>query len=432
MNVICLINDSWRWDHLGCYGNGWIKTPNLDAFAKDAAQFDWCYSEGLPTIPTRTTFFTGRYTFPFRGWQRLEPKDVLLAETLWNQGVTTALVADTYHMHKPSMAFERGFDYVDFIRGHEGDPWIVDKSLDVSSQVEAVHKPHKGDQAVKAQIEQYFRNIHWWQSEEDTFVARTLRAGAEWLERQKLRDRLFLWVDCFDPHEPWDPPEPYKSMYKDSNYKGQDIIQPIPGDGQYLTPEELQNIKNLYAGKCTLCDKWLGWFLNRVKELGMWDNTLIIFTTDHGEPFNEHGYLKKAEPGLYEELVHIPLLIRHPEGFGTGKRFKAMVETTEVFPTILDFFGVKIPGRIHGKSLLPMLRGEEDSIREYAYMGYFKQTWRISNQEWALQIYLDGKKPVELFNLTTDPGETTNLAEQEVERATAMELQLRKFVADLK
>ena len=430
MNVIVIINDSLRWDHVGSYGNDWIKTPNLDKLASEGAQFDWCYSEGLPTVPTRTTFFTGRYTFPFRGWQRIEPKDVLLAELLWNKGITTAMITDVYHLHKPSMAFERGFDYTEHIRGHEGDPWIVDPNIKVD--VDAVHKEVKGDGPVKKQIEQYLRNIHWWESEEDTFIARVMRAGLDWINRQKKKDNFLLWLDCFDPHEPWDPPEPYRSWYVDPNYMGKDIIQPVPGNASYLTDEELQHIKNLYAGKVSLCDKWVGWFLEEVGHLGLLDDTLVIYTTDHGEPFGEHGYIKKAEPGLYEELAHIPLIIRHPEGLGAGQRFKAMVETTEMFPTVLDFFGVKPPARIHGHSLLPILRGEEEKIRDYAYMGYFKQSWRVSDQEWAFMLnFLQGKGP-ELYNLKEDPGEKQNLVEKEKTKAQELELELRRFVADLK
>ena len=176
MNVIVIINDTWRWDYMGCYGNDWIKTPNLDKLASESAQFDYCYSEGLPTVPTRKTFFTGRYTFPFRGWQRLEPTDVLLAEILWNKGYTSAMFTDVYHLHKPSMAFERGFDYTKHIRGHEGDPHILDDAIEVD-----VEKYYKGDVAPwcatnviwterpvwviegrhKSQYYNYGRQIHW-------------------------------------------------------------------------------------------------------------------------------------------------------------------------------------------------------------------------------------------------------------------------------
>ena len=431
MNVIMIINDTWRHDYLGYNGNDWIKTPNLDKLASESAVFDYCYSEGLPTVPTRTTFFTGRYTFPFRGWQRLEPKDALLAETLWNQGYNTAMITDVYHLHKPSMAFERGFDFTKHIRGHEADPYIVDTSIEVDT--EKYYKGNGKDKAVKAQLTQYLRNVHDWEGQEDTFVAKTLMEGARWLEEQKRKDNLFLWLDCFDPHEPWDPPAPYNRMYTDPNYTGKDIIHPIPGptDG-YLTDEELHNIKMLYAGKVTLCDHWIGKLLDKVKELGLYDDTMIIFTTDHGAPFGEHGYIKKAEPGLHENLVHIPLIIKHPEGLGAGKRFDALVETTEIFPTILDFLNVRVPPRIHGKSLLPMMAGEVDKIRDYAYCGHFKRNWMVCNHEWKFVLNFDKGKENELYNLKEDTGEHNNLINENTEKAMELELELRRFIANLK
>lgn len=431
MNVIVVINDTLRWDYLGCYGNNWIKTPNIDNLAKESALFDYYYPEGIPTVPTRTSWFTGRFTFPFRGWQRLEPTDIVLAEILWNKGYHSAMITDVYHLHKPSMAFERGFDFIKHIRGTEGDPYIVDESIQVD--VDKYYKGDGKDKAVRAQLIQYLRNCHDWKGEEDTLVAQVLREGIKWLEEQSKKENLFLWLDCFDPHEPWNPPPPYNRMYTDPNYRGKDIIHPIPGKVEgYLTPEELHHIKMLYAGKVTLCDHWIGVFLDRVKEMGLYDNSLIIFTSDHGIPFGEHGYIKKAEPGLYEELVHIPLIIRHPDGLGAGKRFDATVETTEIFPTILGFLNVRQPSRIHGKSLLPIMAGEVESIRDYAYMGHFKRNWRISNQEWAYILSFDKGNSNELYNLKEDPGEQQNLISKNPQKAMELELELRRFVSELR
>ncbi len=432
-NVVFIMLDTLQHNYLGCYGNPWIKTPHLDRLAAEGTLFTHCYSEGLPTIPTRTTWFTGRFTFPFRGWQRLEPKDLTLAEVLWNKGITSALITDVYHMHKPSMAFERGFDYTEHIRGQEADPWIVDPAVDVSKRLAEVYKGDGKDRSVKAQLEQYLRNIHWWQGEEDTFVARVMRAGATWLERQRKRDCLFLWLDCFDPHEPWDPPEPYRSLYIDPAYPGQDIIHPLPGKVEgYLTPAELHHVTRLYAGKVSLCDRWIGWFLDRLKAMGLYDDTLIIYTSDHGEPFGEHGYLKKAEPGLYEDLVHIPLIVRHPGGLGAGRRLDALVETTELFPTVLEAFQVKSPGRLHGHSLLPLMAGQQDKIRDYAYMGYYRQSWRISDHAYSFHLYLDKTRAPELYDLRQDPGEQNNIITQQPLKAQEMELALHRFVAELR
>jgi arylsulfatase A-like enzyme len=329
------------------------------------------------------------------------------------------------------MGFSRGFDYVQHIRGHEGDPWILDESIKVD--VDKYYKGNGKDKAVRQQLTQYLRNTHFWKGEEDTFVARVMNEGIKWLEGQTKKDNLFLWLDCFDPHEPWDPPPPYNRMYTDPNYNGKDIIHPIPGPVEgYLSPEELHHIKMLYAGKVTLCDHWVGVFLEKAKEMGLYDNSLIIFTTDHGAPFGEHGYIKKVEPGLYEELVHIPLIIRHPEGLGAEKRFNAMVETTEIFPTILDFLSVRKPPRIHGYSLLPVMSEEMESIRDYAYMGYFKRAWRINDREWSFLLNFGKNKSPELYNLKEDPTEQKNLISEKTEKAVELELALRRFVSDLR
>jgi arylsulfatase A-like enzyme len=431
MNVIFIVNDSLRRDHLGCYGNDWIQTPNIDRLASESAVFDHFYPEGIPTVPCRTTFFTGRFTFPFRGWQRLEPTDILLAEVLWNKGYTSSMITDVFHLHKPTMAFERGFDFVQHIRGHEGDPWILDESIEVD--VDKYYKGDGKDKAVRAQLTQYLRNIHWWKGEEDTFVARCAKSAVKWLEEQPVKDNLFLCLDCFDPHEPWDPPPPYNRMYTDPEYTGKDIIQPIPGKLEgYLTPEEQNHIFKLYAGKVTLCDKWVGLLLDKLKEMGMYENSLIIYTSDHGEPFGEHGIIRKSDPLLYEELVRIPLLIRHPEGVGAGERFDALIETTEIFPTILDFLNVRMPPKVHGKSLLPMMRGEIDTIRDKAYMGVFKQAWRVNDYDWSYILNFGKGKTSELYNLKDDPQEKNNLVDDNRQKAMELELDLRRFVAGLR
>lgn len=107
MNVILVIADSLRKDHVGCYGNKWIKTPNIDKLAFKSVVFDHAYAEGLPTVPVRTSLLAGRYTLPFRGWKPLESNDLLITEFLWNKGYISSLVSDTYHLHKPKMGFAR-------------------------------------------------------------------------------------------------------------------------------------------------------------------------------------------------------------------------------------------------------------------------------------------------------------------------------------
>ena len=406
MNVIVLMLDSLRPDHLGCYGNKWIKTPNIDRFAEECAVFDRAYAEGLPTLPVRTALFTGKYTLPFRGWQRLEPDDVPLAEVLWDRGYVTALITDTYHMHKPGMAYERGFDYVEWIRGQESDPYIVDPNVKVDLE-RWHHKNYSTEQYFGKSAEerkrlfiQYLKNTAHWKGEEDHFVVQVMKAGIRWLKKQVekgRKDRLFLWLDSFDPHEPWDPPQEYYELYAPPGYEDKPITW---GGGKVedFTDLEIQHIRAQYAGEITLVDKWVGWFFDRVRELGLWENTLIILLSDHGEPLGEHGIIKKVRPWPYEELSKIVLMIRHPEGIGKGKRIKAFVETVDILPTILESlglecgrevspWGLKIEG-IHGKSLLPLMKGEVDAIKEFAISGHYKRSWSIRDGDYTLYIWL--------------------------------------------
>lgn len=458
MNVVVIVADSLRVDHVGCYGSR-VKTPNIDRLAKEGTIFEQAFSEGLPTLPTRTTWWTGRYTFPFRGWQQFEHSDLLLAEVLWDKGYKSALISDTYHLHKPIYNCGRGFDDVIWVRGQEYDPWIIDPNIPVDITKCHRLKGDETDKLWKPRFEQYLRNISWIQNEEDYFVARVVKEAVNWLdntvENKKQRDNLFLWVDCFDPHEPWDPPEPYRSMY-DPDYNGQEIIDPVAGDiAGYMTPEEVSHTKALYAGEVTFVDKWIGLLIERLRELELYDDTLVMCMTDHGEPFGEHGYIRKAKPYNYEYLVHIPWIIKHPEGIGRGKRIRAIVQTVDLMSTILDFLDISTeklelpflaPTRrmfpqdiivsrrkvnLHGSSLIPLMDGKVEKVRDYAYIGHYGRQWNIRNHEWSCHLAIDGSKPPELYNVKRDPREQENLIGDETEIAKDLELELRSFVDNI-
>ena len=348
MNVIVLMEDSLRKDHLGCYGNKWIKTPNIDKFASDSIIFDFAYAEGLPTIPVRVAMLTGRYTLPFRGWQPLEQLDMVLPEILWDKGVTTALISDTYHMHKPQMGFSRGFDYVEWIRGQESDPWIVDPDVkvDLSKYSEKNWHPAYFGQPpsiVKRQFIQYLKNRAHWKSEEDHHIAQVIKSSIRWLEDKVSngkRDRLFLMIDSFDPHEPWDPPSEYLDLYPVPEYDGLPITWG-GGSVEDWTLAEIRHVRAQYAGTVTLCDKWTGMFFEKIDELGLLENTAIIFLSDHGEPLGEHGIIKKVRPWPYDELSHIPFIIRLPDKMGLkNKRIESFVGIQDIAPTVLRLLDI--------------------------------------------------------------------------------------------
>ena len=443
MNVIVILADSLRADHLGCYGNPWIQTPNLDAFAQEAVRFERYYSEGLPTLPTRQTLLTGQFTLPFRGWQSPEPNDPWLPEHLWSRGYTSALVTDVYHLHAPGRTFGRGFDTVQFIRGQEYDEWQTapDDTVDVGR----LHR-YRGDEADatlwRPRFYQYLKNIAPRRGEETFFAPQVIEAAVAWLERQRVRDRLFLWVDLFDPHEPWDPPEPFYSMY-DPDYDGQELIDPIPGPVTgYMTARECRHTAALYAGEVSFVDKWVGVLLAALKRLGMWDDSLVVFTTDHGELLGERNVIRKARPWSYEEMSRIPLLLRLPGGEAQGSVVSGFAQTPDLLPTICETLSITPPEGTHGLSLLPLARGAVPTLRPYAISGWYRQSWSIRDREWSLHLWLpdyveqpwDPRRAGtrELYCLTADPGETNNLAAQRPDVADRLELALRQFIADLR
>jgi len=457
MNVIVIMEDSFRKDHLGCYGNKWIKTPNIDKFAANATVFDYAYAEGMPTIPVRIALFTGRYTLPFRGWTPLMPADVLLAEILWDKGIRSALVTDTYHMHKPQMGFSRGFDYVIWIRGQEADPAVTDQNIKVDLSKWSEKNwvgwvmPGMVESRIKNDFEQYLRNRAHWKSEEDHHIAQVVKAGMKWLEdmvSSGRNDNLFLWLDSFDPHEPWDPPDDYIELYPVPEYDGLPIIW---GGGfvEDWTLAEIRHIRSQYAATITMVDKWTGLLLEKIEELGLLDNTMIIFLSDHGEPLGEHGIIKKIRPWPYEEVSRIPLIIRLPDGMNEKKRVDSFVTTPDITATILSFFGVKVPPSMQGRNLLPLIQGK-DAGAEFGISGYHGRSWSIRDHEWSFYLWLGTdassktKEKPELYRY--DPNyvpprpseyelghqaEKENLIDSEPEMADHLEKKLRKFVEGL-
>jgi len=452
-NVIVLLTDSMRVDHLGCYGNEWIKTPNIDKLASEGIIFDHAYSEGLPTLPARTAFFTGRYTFPFRGWQRLDPEDVLLSEIFWSKQINSAIISDCWHLHEPPHNdYGRGFRYVQWIRGQEHDPYILDKNVKITPQnYYSVWEYSDYEKRRKHLFEQYLRNTAHWKSNEDTFAAQVVNAGTMWLERNYSAEPFILWLDCFDPHAPYDPRfPPYDHMY-DTGWNGRPILWAEGMVDDYPEKEDLvKQVRANYAGEVSLVDERVGRFLEKVDELGLFENTMIIYLSDHGEPLGDHGFITKVRDWPYEELSHIPTIIRLPGEARKGKRIESFIQTPDIMPTILDFLGIEIPNFVQGKSLLPIIRGERtENERDFAVSGYYNASWSIRNTKWSFYMWLDERRTLKTtkelyeikgfihspeprkYRLREDVFEKDNIIVQEPEIAEEMETKLKMFVDTL-
>jgi len=365
VNIILIISDTFRWDYLGCYGNNWISTPNLDRFAKRSVIFDKAYAASFPTVPHRMDLVTGRFTFTYRQWEPLPKDEVALAEILGENGYTTMLIADTPHILEDGYNFDRGFTGWEWVRGQETDRYMTDPA-----EVKFPCSPHKlrNPDVVK----RHLRNISLRQGEADCFVAQTMLKAARWLERNYRQEKFFLWVDTFDPHEPWDPPSWYVDRY-DPGYKGEEVIYPLYGQSDYLTEKELNHIKALYAGEVSLVDRWVGVLLQKIEDLGLFEDTAIVFTSDHGFYLGEHDLVGKSiiSSGfleyvpLYDELARIPLFIYLPD-IKKPVRCPFFVQPPDITATIVHLAGADHSSTIQGSSLLPLIHQKRPSSRNFA------------------------------------------------------------------
>ena len=410
MNLIVMIADTFRADHLGCYGSDWVRTPNLDRLASEGVVYTNCYADGLPTIPARRVYFTGKSIMPMEnGWRPLYPDDVALAEVLQKAGFTTAFITDTYHYFKPNMNMHRGFDTWEWIRGQETDKWQSGPKhkFDPSKHI----PEHLWNEAYDRNIRQYMMNTQDRITEADYFCARSCRAAACWLERNAENGPFMLWMDTFDPHEPWDAPERFQKMYYD-NYPCERYLFGYGVRRQNIRQEDMPAIKALYAAEVSFVDQWLGYLVDRVRDLGLLDDTIIAFSTDHGTHLGEEGCVQKT-PGLLNSCVaQLPLIIRHPDNQFAGKRIDALVNAIDYMPTFLSMLGVEGP-EMDGEDIWKLATGEVDTIydRVFTQFGAFAS---VRDMEWHYFQNIKGENPGEgpcLYDLKNDPKETTNVVE---------------------
>ncbi|NPV54248.1 MAG: sulfatase-like hydrolase/transferase [Firmicutes bacterium] len=390
MKAIVVLIDTLRRDHLGFYGNKWIQTPNLDRFAARSVVFDNAYVGSYPCMPARRELFTGRYEFPWRGWGPLEDNDADIASILQTADIPSMLITDHFHLwERGSGNYHFAFTGFEFIRGQENDFWITDPDIKIEYPAA---KEKLAKHIKQGGFERYARNIAFRKTERDYFAPLVFQTAIDWVERNRNHKDFFLMIDCFDPHEPFDPPFPYNQMYN-PGYKGDQVIWPNYGYCD-LSPEELNQVRALYAGEVTMTDRWLGFFLDKVEQLGLMEDTMIVICTDHGHMFGEHGLMGKpwsamADSNLYQEIAHIPLMVYHPKLETPGKRISKLVQIVDVFPTVLEALHIPIPDNIHGKSLLPYVlnSGESTTIREYACYGRYGEAINITDGEWTLFLW---------------------------------------------
>jgi len=368
MKTIMVMMDTLNRHHLPAYG-GTVQTPNIDRIAEQSVVFGQHWSGSLPCMPARRDILTGRTAFLEKGWGGIEPFDRTLPAALREAGVFSHIVTDHYHYFATGGEnYCQAFDTWDFQRGQEDDPWHS-----------TVTPPGKPEAYIGRFGLQNERNRQRFAREEDYPGPRTMLAACDWLERNKDEDGYFLLVEAFDPHEPFDCPQHYLDMYRDA-YAGPTFKWPVYGRSD-VPPDAEEHLRLRYAANLTMIDHWLGKLLDTMDSHGLWEDTLFIFTTDHGFLLGEHRMLGKNIMPVYNELAHIPLMIRPPGG-GSGRR-DALTQNVDLMPTILDYMGAPAACGLHGYSLRGVLEGREEQVREAALYGYHGMAVNVTDGQYV-------------------------------------------------
>jgi len=269
----------------------------------------------------------------------------------------------------------------------------------------------------RRRVEQFLANTDDFEKEEDWFPAKVVRESIDWLRKNRGHKKIFLWIDSFDPHEPWDPPERFDT-YTGPSYEGRRLILPMGGFAkEWATEDEIRHTKGLYAGEASFVDHCLGPLFKRLKELGYYDDSIIVLLADHGHPLADHGKFLKGTDRLYSELLKLPFIVHMP-GEHNGGNTEAIVQFPDLLPTILDILDLESNAlSMHGESFLPVLEGETDEHRKGIITGYHEGIDRcIRDQEWSYIQRPEGE-PDELYNLLKDSKERINLIDENPEEA---------------
>jgi len=412
MNLITIVIDNLRADHVGINGNDWIRTPSMDALGRESVRFTRAFSESLPTLPVRRALHTGKRTFPFRnwkpskslpvtpGWTPIPEEDITLSEILQEKGYTTAYITDVYHVFKPGMNYHRGFHEWRFIRGQEFDPYRTGYT-DKKPDIEDWFTPKMDRNSTTGRLFPYYLRSHEHRRSESEYQApKVFGSAIRWLEENYDKSTpFFLYIESFDVHEPWDPPQYYRDMY-DPGYSGKEVVQPIYTDKlDYLSEAELKHVQALYAAEVTMVDTWLGYFMDKVRQLNLMDDTIIVLISDHGTMLGENGMMGKPPFCMFPPLMDLVFFIKAPGQ--KPKVIDALVYNYYYLPTILYLLGEEIHQQAEGENLWDLVEGKKDKLNDYVTSVFKNWGWVMEDRH--IFISRPSGDEAQLYDLQQDP-----------------------------
>jgi arylsulfatase A-like enzyme len=443
-NILVMMVDQMRADYMGCAGNPWIQTPGLDRLARQGTRFSQCVTSVPVCMAARHSFMTGhRCATHGRFANNVPDPDPLhhtLMQVLGFAGYRTRAIGK---MHFRPVRRHHGFHRMELMEEipdfRQDDEYLMYLNANGYGNKREVHG---------------VRNLLYHLPQ--VSVIPEEHHGSTWVADRtidflgKNRDKpFFCWSSWIAPHPPWNPPEPFASMYAN-----QDMPLPVHWDRNVKTlpprhrgmtnfgdmcdapPERLQRVKALYGASVSLIDTGVGRILDALDDLGLAENTLVVFTSDHGEMLGDHQMWQKGVP--FEASVNVPLLARLPGKFEAGVVNEDLVTLLDLMPTMLDVAKVDYPGEkpLPGASLIGRTGGGLAQSRDAVVIeiGRGESRWlSLRSQAWKYTYWLaDGWQ--ELYHLEADPEEANNLLLGEADeahcaRARAMRDRLRHWEA---
>jgi arylsulfatase A-like enzyme len=398
MNVVVVVMDSLRADHLD---GPRARTPTWHKLAGQGLRFTRAFPEAMPTIPARRSVMSGKRIFPYRGWhpyKDLPPQPgwepvgsdgKMWTEVLREKGWTTGYVTDNPHLLLPvHKHFRARLDRVELVDGQvplRRKPTGTVSRATLDKYVPPSLRGSRHEPRMRAYLAANPRD----RKEEQFLSPRVFTEAMGWAEWARARQPFALVVDSFDAHEPWDVPRRLRDLYGPPNVKGVEPIQPFPTPAAKYAPlglshALLRRMRQLYAAEVTMVDTWLGHFMDRLADLGLLDNTLVVLTSDHGVLLGEYGWVGKRYTEVHTELSHVPFAIVHPGGKGKGKASRYWASHHDIGPTVLSVLGYERPGSMNGTDLSPLLEGRQPAQRRTYRTAAYSTYVAARDQHWLL------------------------------------------------
>jgi choline-sulfatase len=429
-NVVVIVSDDHAWHTLGCYGNEVIRTPNLDRLAREGVMFTNAYCNSPICSASRQSMLTGQYpqstgvTLLFTPFQ--ETGNPTIAHHLGEKGFNSKLIGKTHFNHwiwYPVWEEWPRYGFDSIMEGGVHRAWLetqerkpLPENILYYERANPVEDPAGFWNAGNRPHPVYD------DESQGTFFA---RKAIEFMERNK-DDRFFLWLAFNEPHAPFHYPVEYTGKYDPAEVpfpKGSPEDERwVPEIFRGLSEDERQGIIAAYYTCVEYMDKNIGLVINALNEMGIEENTLIIYVSDNGYLLNDHKRFEKHT--MWSESVKVPLIISG-NGLQKGIVSQAIIEGVDIVPTVIDLLGISPLEEAQGKSFKNLLTGDVADFKEYAYSVFLEDNMvMIANKEWKY-VFMTGKRDLGLeyatgfgapglshflYNQVNDPMETTNLA----------------------